>query len=193
MVVNKLLRRTLAALVVLALATAALLTVDARMAQPPSRFESLPATPWLVLDRQLGLVWQRCPQGMRFVDHQAGSLCTGEPDWLLTEHAERQAQRVSTPQEPWRLPDVRELTSLVDDSRCCLALDPQAFPSFAAPPHGPAMPAGRAFPFHTSSPHAQSEERWRVESLEGEVRPSLVQQRALLRLVRAATPQERAR
>lgn len=189
--VMKLLRRALITLLLAAVVVAGLVATDARLAEPSPRFERMPATPWLVLDRQLGLVWQRCPKGTQLVDDAANPQCTGKPDWLFTPWAEHEAQSISKPREQWRLPDVRELASLTDDSRCCHALDPLAFPLFGVPSDG--SWGGRVFPFHTATAHASSDERWRVESLEGEVLPAVVKARAVLRLVRAATPQEMAR
>ncbi|HEY0955381.1 MAG TPA: DUF1566 domain-containing protein [Roseateles sp.] len=186
----KRLRLGLAALALPAI-TATLVGIDARMAEPAARFQRLPATPWLVLDRQLGLVWQRCPRGTQLVDDAKQPQCTGKPERFLAQPAEWEAQRLSTPRETWRLPDVRELSSLIDDRRCCHALDPIAFPVFGVPDDG--AWGGRTYPFHTATPHSQSDERWRVESLEGEVLPALVRARGLLRLVRTATPQEMAR
>lgn len=181
-----------AALALLALAVAAAVGIDAWPTSPPPRFERLAATPWLVLDRQLGLVWQRCPRGTRLIDDARQPQCTGKPDWLLADPAAWEAQRIAMPREAWRLPEVRELASLVDDSRCCHALDPLAFPLFGVPDDG--SWGGRVFPFHTASPRAQGGDHWRVESLEGEVKPVLLPQSpALLRLVRAATTAELAR
>lgn len=186
------LRRPLGAVAALLLAGAATLGLDLWLSRPQARFQPLSATPWLVLDRQLGLVWQRCPVGTRFGLDGAGTpACQGKPDWLHTPWAEQTAQRLSTPAERWRLPTVRELSSLIDDSRCCHALDPAAFPPFAVPGPDDKNWTGRTYPTHTATPVGASDERWRVDSLQGEAAPKVVQARAVLRLVRAAAPGER--
>ncbi|MFG6466017.1 DUF1566 domain-containing protein [Roseateles sp. BYS87W] len=176
---------------VLLLAGAGMLGLDLWLSRVESRFQPLTATPWLVLDRQLGLVWQRCPVGTRFsVDAAGTAACTGTPDWLHTRWAEQTAQRLSTPSERWRLPTVRELSSLIDDRRCCHALEPMAFPPFAMPGPEDKNWTGRTYPTHTATPIGEGGERWRVDSLQGEAAPKLVQERAVLRLVRAAAAGE---
>lgn len=176
----------------LLVAGASTLGLDLWLSRPEPRFQPLAATPWLVLDRQLGLVWQRCPVGTRFgLDSTGAPACTGAPDWLHTPWAEQAAQRLSTPAERWRLPTVRELSSLTDDSRCCHALDPSAFPPFALPGPEDRNWTGRTYPTHTATAVGNSDERWRVDSLQGTASPKLVSERAVLRLVRAAAPGER--
>lgn len=167
------------------------LGLDLWLSRAAPRFQPLAATPWLVLDRQLNLVWQRCPVGTRFsVDGAGTPACTGTPDWLPTPWAEQAAQRLSTPTERWRLPTVRELSSLIDDRRCCHALDPNTFPPFAMPGPEAKNWTGRTYPTHTATAIGDGGERWRVDSLQGEAAPKLVQARAVLRLVRAAAAGE---
>lgn len=60
-----------------------------------------------VLDRYTGLVWKRCSQGQTW----SGSDCTG----TATTHTHEQAMIVSGQAlGGWRLPNIRELSSLVD-------------------------------------------------------------------------------
>jgi Protein of unknown function (DUF1566) len=84
-----------------------------------------------VRDRATGLVWRRCLEGTRWT----GSQCTGTPleasRTLAIAHA--QAQAADTGQA-WRLPNVKELASLVDTGRMFPAIDPLVFPDTPALP-----------------------------------------------------------
>jgi hypothetical protein len=81
-----------------------------------------------VLDQYTRLVWRRCAVGQTW----SGSSCTGalQADDLFgaLAHANDEAARTG---QPWRLPNIKELSTLADRSRVRPAIDPQAFPDVA--------------------------------------------------------------
>lgn len=77
-----------------------------------------------VTDNATGLTWRRCAEGMTW----SGSTCTGSAATYTHEGALQQAQSQSSGQN-WRLPNVKELSSIVDDRRISPAIDPVAFPN----------------------------------------------------------------
>lgn len=74
-----------------------------------------------VTDSTTGLVWRRCPEGMAW----RGGTCANAATTFTHEGALQYAQR----QTGWRLPNVKELSSIVDDSKISPAIDMGAFPS----------------------------------------------------------------
>ena len=95
----------------------------------PGRFE---ANADEVLDQATGLVWRRCAEGQRW----SGSTCTGAPMQLAWDQAVQQALDAAGGGTPWRLPNVKELASLVDDTRVHPAMDVAAFPGTPAAEQG---------------------------------------------------------
>jgi hypothetical protein len=93
----------------------------------------LPARRWVagdgeVRDRSTGLVWRRCAEGQAWT----GSNCDGLPSTFLTvvdavEHAKAQALSSG---KAWRLPNVKELSSLADTDQRYPAVDRDTFPGF---------------------------------------------------------------
>ncbi|MGI9213861.1 MAG: DUF1566 domain-containing protein [Methylococcaceae bacterium] len=78
-----------------------------------------------VTDTKTGLIWRRCAEGMRF----NGSTCTGSVKTYTHENALRRATAEGARTGvAWRLPNVKELASIVDRSRVSPAIDPKAFP-----------------------------------------------------------------
>lgn len=78
-----------------------------------------------VKDPLTGLIWQRCPVGQTWT----GSACDGTAtfmDWSGALAAARAA--ASDSGLPWRLPNIKELGSLVDRSVWAPSLDRTAFP-----------------------------------------------------------------
>lgn len=73
-----------------------------------------------VTDTQTGLTWRRCYEGMTW----SGSTCTGELSLYKHEQALVQAKT----QVGWRLPNVKELASLVDTSLPDPLLNGTVFP-----------------------------------------------------------------
>ena len=74
-----------------------------------------------VTDSTTGLVWRRCPEGMAW----RGGTCADSATTFTHEGALQRAQA----QTGWRLPNVKELSSIVDDSKINPAIYMDAFPS----------------------------------------------------------------
>jgi len=74
-----------------------------------------------VTDSRTGLVWQRCSAGQAW----SGSTCTGTTSAFTHEAALAYAQT----QTGWRLPNVKELSSIADKTKSNPAIDSTAFPA----------------------------------------------------------------
>jgi hypothetical protein len=118
----------------------------------PGRFA---ATGGEVLDRYSGLVWRRCSQGQTW----SGTDCTG----TATTHTHEQAMIVAGQAiGGWRLPNIRELSSLSDfgcysTSQVGLAaIDRTAFPR-----------TPRAFTWSTTPSRVGTSTAWGVSFDEG--------------------------
>jgi hypothetical protein len=68
-----------------------------------------------------GLEWRRCPEGMIW----SGSSCVGSATAMTWQEALQHADGVSG----WRLPNVKELGSIVERCRVRPAINQQAFPN----------------------------------------------------------------
>uniref|UniRef100_UPI000A9F696D DUF1566 domain-containing protein n=1 Tax=Hydrogenophaga flava TaxID=65657 RepID=UPI000A9F696D len=80
----------------------------------------------LVNDALTGLQWRRCLEGMAW----NGSTCTGTASTFTQEQALTHARDLSG----WRLPNIKELGSLVDRTRTAsLRIDSAAFPALGEP------------------------------------------------------------
>jgi hypothetical protein len=77
-----------------------------------------------VTDSKTGLIWRRCSEGQTW----SGSTCTGTAANYTHEQALAQA-KAQTGTAGWRLPNVKELTSIADKTRISPAIDPAAFPA----------------------------------------------------------------
>jgi hypothetical protein len=79
-----------------------------------------------VTDVKTGLIWRRCTEGMT----ASANTCIGNASNFTHEaaltHASVQATSTGL---PWRLPNVKELSSIVDRSRSGPAIDTSAFPA----------------------------------------------------------------
>lgn len=93
-----------------------------------------------VTDSQTSLTWRRCVEGMTL----SGAACTGSPLTLTHSGAFARAKT----QEGWRLPNVKELASIVDDAvydntgstvRVAM-IDPVAFPNTPRTNHWASTP-----------------------------------------------------
>ena len=78
-----------------------------------------------VTDQKTGLIWRRCAEGMQV----SGGTCTGTALSYTHEAALQHAAAVAS---PWRLPNIKELSSIVDKSRSNPAIDATAFPATPA-------------------------------------------------------------
>jgi len=79
-----------------------------------------------VTDTKTGLIWRRCAEGMTF----KVNTCTGSYKSYTHEAAlKRATQEATRTGVSWRLPNVKELASIVDRSRQSPAIDIKAFPA----------------------------------------------------------------
>ncbi len=108
-----------------------------------------------VTDSATGLIWRRCPEGMAV----SSGTCTGIAGTFTHEAALSQAAiQASSTGTAWRLPSVKELSSIADKSRSNPAIDSVVFPN---------TPASY---FWTSSPYVNgSEVVWGVNFISGHV------------------------
>jgi hypothetical protein len=77
-----------------------------------------------ITDSKTGLIWKRCAEGMAW--SSASSTCTGTATTYTLEQALAHAKTLAG--AGWRLPNVKELSSIVDDSRVRPAINTLAFP-----------------------------------------------------------------
>ncbi|OGS97613.1 MAG: hypothetical protein A3K04_00130 [Gallionellales bacterium RBG_16_56_9] len=78
-----------------------------------------------VTDSATGLIWRRCAEGMVF----SLGACTGTASTFTHELALARARTEATATVvAWRLPSVKELTSIADKTLSNPAIDPVAFP-----------------------------------------------------------------
>ena len=114
-----------------------------------------------VTDGRTGLVWRRCAEGMTVT----GGSCTGTASSFTHELALTRARDQATNTGvAWRLPNVKELVSIVDRSKGGPAIDTVAFP---------ATPATTGNWFWSSSPYVGDiGYAWSVNFLQGAVFPS---------------------
>ncbi|MFI3157183.1 MAG: DUF1566 domain-containing protein [Methylococcaceae bacterium] len=79
-----------------------------------------------VKDNKTQLVWRRCPEGMTW----SGDTCDGSASAMSHQAALQQAaSQAASTGVAWRLPNVKELASIVDRSRSNPAIDPLVFPA----------------------------------------------------------------
>jgi Protein of unknown function (DUF1566) len=82
-----------------------------------------------VTDTKTGLIWRRCAEGMT----ASGGTCTGTASTFTHEAALTRASAQATATGvAWRLPNVKELSSIADKSRINPAIDTVAFPATPA-------------------------------------------------------------
>lgn len=80
-----------------------------------------------VTDSKTGLIWRRCPEGMSW----KGRTCTGKASFYNHSEATARAKAASSPGAEWRLPVLKELSSIVavrEAEEGKAAIDPNAFP-----------------------------------------------------------------
>jgi hypothetical protein len=80
-----------------------------------------------VLDLQTRLIWRRCAEGRTWT----GTTCSGSGSVFLTygdatDHALAEAAATG---KPWRVPNIKELSTLVDTDAALPAIDQAAFPA----------------------------------------------------------------
>lgn len=94
-----------------------------------------------VNDAQTGLIWQRCTAAQ--VWNNTTSTCTGG----ITLYPHADALAYAKTQTVWRLPNVKELASLVNTTRVSPAIDVAAFPG---------MPSATGVGYWSSTPDVQT-------------------------------------
>jgi hypothetical protein len=123
-----------------------------------------------VNDAQTGLIWQRCIAGQTW--SITSSSCTGPTS--LYPHAD--ALVYAKTQTAWRLPNVKELASLVKITASWPAIDVTAFPG---------MPSGINLGYWSSTPDVQTPtSAWSVEFGFGAVTSTARSSSNFVRLVR---------
>lgn len=91
-----------------------------------------------VTDSTTGLIWRRCPEGMKITTNG----CSGVATAYSSDQAQSWAKNEAfTSGKPWRLPTLKELSSIVDSNRCNPAIDTDAFPGTPGSPFWSAPPA----------------------------------------------------
>ena len=102
-----------------------------------------------VTDTVTGLVWSRCSVGQTWT----GTVCSGNPTLVYHDQALQLAQNAVG----WRLPNIKELASLVD-RRCDFpAIDSVAFPNTV----------GGYYTYWSSTPASGENSAWLVSFSEG--------------------------
>ena len=82
-----------------------------------------------VTDTKTGLIWRRCAEGMV----ASGGTCTGTASTFTHEAAlTRASTQVTGTGVAWRLPNVKELSSIADKTLSNPAIDQAAFPATPA-------------------------------------------------------------
>ncbi|CAH1092268.1 Lcl C-terminal domain-containing protein [Candidatus Nitrotoga sp. 1052] len=90
-----------------------------------------------VTDNTTGLIWRRCAEGMKIITDG----CSGNATAFSSDQAQSWAKNEAlTSGKPWRLPSLKELSSIVDPSRCNPAIDTDAFPGTPGSPFWSAPP-----------------------------------------------------
>ena len=117
-----------------------------------------------VIDNQTGLRWRRCSEGQMY---SAGS-CLGNAMTFTHEEALARAKG----QTGWRLPNVKELSSIVDTDRGLPSIDVAVFPETPS------------YPYWSSSPYERNGQAWNVDFNYGHIRPARRFLRLQFRLVR---------
>ncbi|MCX7178675.1 MAG: DUF1566 domain-containing protein [Proteobacteria bacterium] len=83
-----------------------------------------------VTDSTTGLIWMRCSMGQAWT----GSTCTGTASTYTWDQSNALTGTVSFGgRSDWRMPNIRELQTIVDRTRYNLAIDPTAFPNSPSP------------------------------------------------------------
>lgn len=126
-----------------------------------------------VLDKQTGLTWMRCALGQTWRERWG---CVGSPQLMPWQTALQKAERATFASlSDWRLPNQKELQSLVERRCYEPAINRAIFPGIASP-------AGARF--WSSTPHIDNIGVWSVDFYLGEDINSNKVDKHAVRLVR---------
>lgn len=125
-----------------------------------------------VIDSRTGLIWQRCPIGMNW---NAGiATCDGTPNYFMWYEALHAAINTARSEGlAWRIPNVKELSSIVDRTAINPAINAAIFP--ATPNH---------HFWSSTSYRLEAFYAWLVDFYDGAVFYSYLEDMGALRLVR---------
>ena len=140
---------------------------------PDKRFKLL--TDDTVVDQQSHLVWMRCSIGQHWDDKK--QTCRGEAEAFTWLQANNYQNEQSGGDNRWRLPSIKELSSITDLSCYNPAINLQLFPNT------PASHYWSATPFSNRTGHF-----WLVQFLNGENHTDTGKRLAYVRLVKALLP-----
>ena len=123
-----------------------------------------------VTDTRSGLIWQRCPVGMRWDN----ANCQGAVQYFMWYEALPVAQdQARASGKVWRVPNVKELATILDRRHINQAIDPVVFPN---------TPNDR---FWSSTPYATDAFfGWQVNFYDGGIYYTYLEDMGALRLVR---------
>lgn len=123
-------------------------------------------------DTWTGLVWRRCAQGQTWNGRTCRGAVVGFRWQPALTHSQTWARRTG---QPWRLPNVKELGSVIERGAAVPTLNRVAFPGMAEQP------------FWTSTAVSSiNRESWQVDTASGEVRPGFQNEQKGVWLVRDA-------
>ena len=117
-----------AIVLIMASALSAVWPTDARAQRADTAARRFVTQEGEVTDTLTGLIWRRCSEGQSWT----GSTCAGSEAYFTWPGALERAQLAAAGGVPWRLPNVKELASLVDENRIVPAIDIDAFPGAPA-------------------------------------------------------------
>lgn len=145
---------------------------------PSDRFQTSPDG--AVLDRRTGLIWARCSVGQNWDKNKR--TCTGNPRLLTWQQANQITQRPQFGSSSWRLPTIRELSSIVELSCVQPAINLRWFPNT------PASHYWSSTPFSSQPGHY-----WLLQFLSGDNHTDTGKRLALTRLVMSPRRQDEVR
>jgi hypothetical protein len=129
----------------------------------PARQRFKPSVDGLeVMDSLTGLIWRRCSEGMEW--NPGTYACAGSAQLFSWRKAISHAQDYAAKTgKGWRVPNIKELSSLIDERYVYPAIDPNAFPNT------PGREDELAMSFLSATPAASTNFSFHVEFREGRV------------------------